>query len=92
MRVCPSGCNRHSGDVFFDIEGDPFFDDGLEYLWGVEPLEAKKPTSFEAFWGPTTSEKQAFERFVDFVIERRERFPDLHVYHYAPYERPPSSA
>ena len=23
------------GDVFFDIEGDPFFEDGLEYLWGV---------------------------------------------------------
>ena len=22
------------GDLFFDIEGDPFFEGGLEYLWG----------------------------------------------------------
>ena len=28
----------------------------------------------------------AFEAFIDFVIERRERYPDMHVYHYAPYE------
>ena len=27
------------GDVFFDIEGDPFYEDGLEYLWGVTYLE-----------------------------------------------------
>ena len=31
-------------------------------------------------------EKRAFEAFIDFVMERLERFPDLHVYHYAPYE------
>lgn len=28
----------------------------------------------------------AFEQFIDFVVERRRRFPNLHVYHYAPYE------
>ncbi len=28
-------CRQPSaGDVFFDMEGDPFFDDGLEYLFG----------------------------------------------------------
>ena len=31
-------------------------------------------------------ERQAFERFVDFVMARREQYPDLHIYHYAPYE------
>jgi AAA domain/RNase_H superfamily len=31
-------------------------------------------------------EKTIFERFIDFVIERLAAFPDLHVYHYAPYE------
>ena len=31
-------------------------------------------------------EKAAFERFVDFVIARLEIYPDLHIYHYAPYE------
>jgi uncharacterized protein len=32
-------------------------------------------------------EKQAFEAFVDSIADRRERFPALHVYHYAPYEK-----
>src|SRR5205809_675714 len=32
------------------------------------------------------SERAAFERFVGLVHERLERFPDLHVYHYASYE------
>ena len=31
-------------------------------------------------------EKAVFEHFIDFVIERLAAFPDLHVYHYAPYE------
>ncbi len=74
------------GDVFFDMEGDPFFDDGLEYLFGVVLLGADGPR-FQAFWATDrSSEKQTFEQFIDFVIERLERFPDLHVYHYAPYE------
>ena len=32
------------------------------------------------------TERLAFETFVDLVHERLERFPGLHVYHYAPYE------
>ena len=32
------------------------------------------------------TERLAFETFVDLVHERLERFPDLHVYHYAHYE------
>jgi predicted RecB family nuclease len=81
------------GDLFFDMEGDPFFDDGLEYLFGCVYLniDNKKSCSatgrFQAFWGTDrASEKRAFEQFIDLVIERLERFPDLHVYHYAPYE------
>ena len=31
-------------------------------------------------------ERRAFERLIDFIIERLERGPALHVYHYAPYE------
>jgi predicted RecB family nuclease len=75
------------GDIFFDIEGDPFYDEGLEYLWGATYIEDGEPT-FKAFWGTDRAgEKTAFEEFVDFVFERRERFPEMHVYHYAPYER-----
>jgi predicted RecB family nuclease len=81
------------GDLFFDMEGDPFFDEGLEYLFGCVSLDINIKKSvdaearFKAFWGTNrASEKLAFERFVDFVIARLQRFPDLHVYHYAPYE------
>ena len=31
-------------------------------------------------------EKAAFERLIDFIIERRAHDPGMHVYHYAPYE------
>ena len=74
------------GDLFFDMEGDPFFEDGLEYLFGVTWIEDGEPR-FRAFWATSRAEeKRAFEEFIDFVMERLERFPDLHVYHYAPYE------
>ncbi|HMD01449.1 MAG TPA: TM0106 family RecB-like putative nuclease, partial [Candidatus Baltobacteraceae bacterium] len=76
------------GDVYFDMEGDPFYDSGvsLEYLFGVAYIEDAEP-AFEAFLGhDRQAEKRAFERFVDFVMDRRARYPNLHVYHYAPYE------
>jgi predicted RecB family nuclease len=73
-----------AGDLFFDIEGDPFWEarGGLEYLWGVSDA-----TEYRAFWAhDRTQEKQAFEDFVDFVRTRRAQDPNLHVYHYASYE------
>lgn len=75
------------GDLFFDIEGDPFEgDDGLEYLLGVVELDGDE-VHFQAFWAHEASaEKRTFEAFMDLVIQRLERFPDLHVYHYASYE------
>jgi predicted RecB family nuclease len=74
------------GDLFFDMEGDPFFDMGLEYLFGVTWIEEGEPR-FKPFWGTDRAgEKRAFEDFTDFVAERRREHPDLHVYHYAPYE------
>lgn len=74
------------GDVFFDLEGDPFFEGGLEYLWGFVTNDGAEP-EFTAWWGRDHGEeREAFERFVDFVSERRREWPDLHVYHYASYE------
>lgn len=77
-----------AGDVFFDMEGDPFYEPGrgLEYLFGVWlPDETQH---FKAFRGlDRAGEKRAFEDFIDFVVERRERYPKLHVYHYANYEK-----
>jgi predicted RecB family nuclease len=31
-------------------------------------------------------ERAAFERFIDFVMNRLSLHPDLHIYHFAPYE------
>ncbi|MBA2384258.1 MAG: TM0106 family RecB-like putative nuclease, partial [Actinobacteria bacterium] len=73
------------GDLFFDFEGNPFWDrDGsLEYLWGILDVDGDF-TPLHAHDHET--ERQAFEAFVDLVHARLERFPDLHVYHYAQYE------
>ena len=87
------------GDLFFDIEGDPFFGseeiDGIDYLFGV--IEPGRPDpegrpAFHAFWsiedGAATSaaERRAFEAFIDLVTDRLASDPRLHIYHYAPYE------
>ena len=85
------------GDLFFDIEGDPFAnDDGVDYLFGViEPRlgDAAGEPRFHTFWSiendrevTARAERRAFEAFIDLVMDRLERFPDMHIYHYAPYE------
>ncbi len=74
-------------DLFFDMEGDPFVgDEGLYYLFGVTELHGSAPR-YHAFWGhDPDAEKRAFEQVIDFVTDRLNRHPDLHIYHYAPYE------
>ena len=78
------------GDLYFDIEGDPWaVDGGLEYLLGlVEPPDAPGTAPrFHGRWAFTPAdEKQQFEAFMDFVMARLERHPGMHIYHYAPYE------
>jgi predicted RecB family nuclease len=77
------------GDLFFDIEGDPFVgESGLEYLLGVGWVEPGEEFGFKAFWAiDGAEEKESFEAFMDFVGGRQAAHPDLHIYHYAPYER-----
>lgn len=74
------------GDVFFDMEGDPMYrpDRGLEYLFGMYLADED---AYVPFWATAPAEeRRAFEAFVDFIAARRRKYPDLHVYHYAPYE------
>ncbi len=74
------------GDVYFDIEGYPLENDGLEYLLGVTHLVAGKP-EFKDWWAHNDpEEKLAFEEFIDWIVARRCQHPDMHIYHYAPYE------
>jgi predicted RecB family nuclease len=72
------------GDLFFDLEGDPFWEPGrgLEYLWGVLGRDG-----YRAFWAhDRAAERSALENFVDVVHARLRGDPGLHVYHYASYE------
>jgi predicted RecB family nuclease len=74
-----------SGDLFFDFEGNPFWDaeGSLEYLWGILDTD----DVFDPLVATTRDEeRKAFEDFVDLVHERLAADPALHVYHYASYE------
>jgi predicted RecB family nuclease len=75
------------GDIFFDLEGDPFAGEGgMEYLFGYVSRKDGSETYSEHWTLSREQEKEAFERFVDFALARLERYPDLHIYHYASYE------
>ncbi|HVQ86371.1 MAG TPA: TM0106 family RecB-like putative nuclease [Mycobacterium sp.] len=77
------------GDLFFDFEGDPLWtadgrDWGLEYLFGV--LEARG--NFHPLWAHNrVEERKALIDFLAMVAKRRKRRPNMHIYHYAPYEK-----
>ena len=75
-----------AGDLFFDMEGDPLFEGGLEYLFGFVHGDGQQ-AQFTARWGhDRAGEKRAFEQGVDFMIGRLADYPDAHIYHYAHYE------
>ncbi len=86
------------GDIFFDFEGDPLWSEpgsgvwGLEYLFGLVEVDGVdvaggEPPRFRTFWAhDRAEEKRALVDFVAYLAARRRRWPDLHVYHYAPYE------
>ena len=76
------------GDIFFDIEGDVFVgSQGLEYLLGFSCLNEKKELIYTSLWSKNADdEKKAFEEFIRFVVNHLNEYPDLHIYHYAPYE------
>ena len=78
------------GDLFFDIEGDPYaFEDGLEYLFGVMDVGGE----WHAIWSTDAEgeftfggEKAAFERLMDLFTAQLDRFPEAHIYHFHSYE------
>ncbi|MBI3213757.1 MAG: TM0106 family RecB-like putative nuclease [Mycobacterium sp.] len=77
------------GDVFFDFEGDPLWtrdgrEWGLEYLWGVLTVS----DDFHPFWAhDRADERKALVDFLAMVRKRRKRYPRMHIYHYAAYEK-----
>jgi uncharacterized protein len=85
------------GDLYLDLEGDPFTgEDGIDYLFGLlEPglTDENDEPRFYDFWSKDEAgevneagERAAFEATIDKIIECLDADPNLHVYHYAPYE------
>jgi predicted RecB family nuclease len=76
------------GDVFLDLEGDPFVaEGGLEYLFGTAAIGDSGEIEYRARWAlGRAEERAAFEALMDELIERWEKHPDLHVYHFGAYE------
>lgn len=87
-----TGLNRlmepDAGDLYFDLEGDRFYEDGgLEYLFGVVYKSDKGDFVYEHRWAENPEEeKAAFDWFIQFVMDRWSRFPGMHIYHYNHYE------
>jgi len=74
-------------DLFFDIEGYPLTQGGLEYLWGATYFDADGKRTFRDFWAHNQQqEKQAFQAFIEWAYHRWQQDPTMHIYHYASYE------
>lgn len=71
-----------AGDLFYDIEGDPHHEDGLEYLHGVWA-----DGDFRSFWAHDhAAERVAVKSLLDVFRDRLAAYPAARIYHYAPYE------
>ncbi|MGO4569978.1 TM0106 family RecB-like putative nuclease [Rhizobium sp. 2YAF20] len=78
---------RSPSDVFFDIEGFPLVEGGLEYLWGTTYYDTAGGRQFIDFWAhDRAGEKKAFEGFILWAYQRWVADPTMHIYHYAAYE------
>ena len=73
-----------AGDVFFDIEGDPYWGtDGLEYLFGT----VRDDGTYSQLWAhDRVAERRMFEEWIDQTTDRLGHYPDMHIYHYNSYE------
>ena len=71
------------GDIFYDIEGDPHVEGGLEYLHGLWAPDI----GFRAIWAhDRAAERAALEAVLDAFRARIAAHPGARIYHYAAYE------
>jgi uncharacterized protein len=73
------------GDVFFDFEGDPFWtpQHDLMFLAGLLYQDGAAQWIYDERWAHSLVDQQSMiKELVEFFVERRERYPDMHVYHY----------
>jgi len=59
------------GDVFLDLEADPYAGEGITYLFGIARGAGFSPPEYRSWWAhDALQEKQAFEDVVDFMVAR----------------------
>ena len=78
------------GDVFIDFEGHPFWtaEHGLFFLFGLLEFGEDGQWHYVECWAHTKEgERAAAADFIDYLAQRRQRFPNMHVYHYNHTER-----
>ncbi len=74
------------GDLFFDLEGDPFYQNGLEYLFGFY-CPGEPHAIYRSLWAHNhVEEKLVFENFMGFVTQHLRQHPQAFIYHYNHYE------
>ena len=85
------------GDLFMDLEGDPYVDDGgIEYLFGwviADPAPpgvlALEPGAlvYHSRWAfDRAAERRGFEALIDAIMKRWDEEPNMHIYHFGAYE------
>ena len=78
------------GDVFLDFEGHPFWriDVGLFFLFGVLERDVDGQWRYRTWWAHDLAEEASrVAEVVEHLARQRERFPNMHVYHYNHTER-----
>ena len=74
-------------DLFFDMEGDPLQEGGLEYLFGLYFVNDESKPVFLPFWAhDPAEERDAFRKLMEFLSEHIAKHPCAYIYHYNHYE------
>jgi uncharacterized protein len=85
------------GDLFMDLEGDPYVDEGgLEFVFGwavadappsgMLALDAGEPVYHRRWAFDRLGERRGFEDLIDTIMARWAAEPNMHVYHFGAYE------
>jgi len=76
----------NSGDLFFDMEGDPLIPDGLEYLFGIF-VGRGRGGRYEHVWAhDSRAEEDAVRVVLHRFSDHLKAYPGAHIYHYGEYE------
>ena len=86
-RSCPSRARATSGSTSRATRGSSRRAGSSTSSAGSSSTRTASRATSASGRATATPRRPGFERFVDHVVERRRRFPGMHVYHYAPYER-----